>query len=231
MKLLKNFILLSLISVLSFPVFSQISISPQGSYLKLFGGSDVSNFGFGLKAEYSVNNKTFAGLGFNYYLPYKEDGTTQAYALSNQMIPSSINVDMEYSVSFMMITLSAKRYFFSDGSSTVGFYGMAEMGLILAPVKSTVVEEYPESLYEVSAYEEGSETLQNFLINAGLGLEGYIGFGNVFIESKLCLPANEVNGKQVEITIPASLCTNVGIRFSFGNSGYGSSRGRYRGKN
>ncbi len=220
MKTMFRIFSLAVFALIASQSFSQFMITGQGSYLKLLGGSDIKNFGFGGKLEYGINEKTVPYLGVNYYLPYKYSGMVEGSAFSSATSPQHIEVEAEHSISFTQITLGAKRYLGGSTESTVGFYILAELGYLLAPYKVTIVDDYDENMYEVFS-NTGKETLQNFIIDFGLGLDGNLSFGTIFIETKLCLPANKVNDQYVSIDIPASWCTNAGVRFTLGDSGRG----------
>lgn len=198
------------ITILSSQAYSQLSLGGQVSYLNLFGGTGLKSFGVGVKGDYAIDDKTVLSGGLNFYLPSTLTEGAYANAFSNQTSPSQIVIDTENKISFIHLYFGGKRYFVGDYEDDFGFYGLAEIGILLAPT-TTTLEEFDESKY-YSTVEEGRETLSNFTINFGAGVEKEIDFGYIFLDLKLNLPANQANGQAVAVEIPFSASINAGVR-------------------
>jgi hypothetical protein len=211
MKSIKQIIAILFISFISSQAYSQFSLGGQVSFLNLFGGTGLKNFGLGVKGEYAQSEKTILYGGINYFLASKYSDMTYANALSSLTSPSQIEVDVEYKVSFFHIYVGAKRYFIGDYEEDFCFYGFAEAGLLMAPVLTTL-SGYDKSLYSATAVDGSKETLTNFTLGFGPGIEKKFDFGYIFSDIKLTLPANQANGETVEVQIPASFGINVGVR-------------------
>ncbi|MGB0176330.1 MAG: hypothetical protein ACPF9D_04135 [Owenweeksia sp.] len=214
MKSIKRIAAILFISLLSSQAYSQISIGGQVSYLNLFGGSGLKNFGLGVKGDYALNDETVLSGGVNYYLPSTYSDFTYGTANSSQTSPTQIEIDVEYKVSFIHLYFGGRRYFVGDYEDDFGFYGLAEVGLLMAPV-TTTLGEYDESRYNTSIEDGAKETLINFTLNLGVGVEKELDFGYIFGDLKLNLPANQANGQYVPVEIPTSLSVNAGVRVPF----------------
>jgi len=210
----KQISIILLVLLLSSEAYSQISIGGQVSYLNLLGGSSLKNFGIGLKGDYAINDKTLVTGGASYFLGSTYSTTTYGNAYSSTTVPSRITLNVDYKVSFIQLFIGGKRYFVGDCEDDFGFYGLGELGLVLAPI-STTISDYDSDLYDAGVTEGSSETLLNFTIGFGLGIEKEFGFGYVFADLKLNLPANKVNESTVEIQIPAFMTINAGVRIPF----------------
>ena len=214
MKSVKQIIAILFISFLSSQAYSQISVGGQVSYLNVFGGTGLKSFGFGVKGDYALDDETVLSLGGNYYLPSTYSEFTYATAYSNFTTPSQVEVDVEYKVSFIHVYFGGRRYFVGDYEDDFGIYGLAEVGLLMAPV-TTTLGEYDESQYYTTVQDGAKETLVNFTLNIGAGVEKELDFGYIFGDLKLNLPANQANGEYVPVEIPTSVSVNAGVRFPF----------------
>ena len=200
---------------------AQISGGAQLSYLKLFGGTGISSLGLGLKGEYAASEKVAYLGGFNYYFPENEKYTTIANASSSDLDPNHVDVDYEQKFNFIHIYVGAKYYFAGETAGSFGVYGLGEAGYLFAPF-TTTVGDVPSGYH--TSLEDGTENVGNLTINFGIGGEGNIGFGYLFGDVKLNLPANQANGVEVAINIPASASFNAGVRVPFGDTGSSSKR-------
>lgn len=218
---IKKLLAISLLIIISIPSYSQyrrksnssdFSLSGQGSYIKFFGGSDVSNIGIGIKGDYGLRDDLGISGGFNYYLPYTMEGQTTATAKSSTTSPQYITVDEDTKIPFMNFYVGLKKYFVGGYSEDFGLYGIGEMGLLISNTSSELGD-YDEEKYTIETYD--AETLSNFMLTLGFGLEGNINFAYLFADVKLNLPANQENGEEVAVEIPASVVVNLGLRFPF----------------
>ena len=89
---------------------------------------------------------------------------------------------------------------------------MLDVGLMLAPVKYEYAS-YDQTAY--SLYENENTMLFNFSIGGGIGAEYKVGPGSVFSNLYLSLPANNVNGVVVEVSIPPAIGLSLGYRYMF----------------
>lgn len=211
MKSLKLIVSVLFITLLSSQAYSQLSLGGQVSYLNLFGGTGIKSFGIGIKGDYALDDRTVLTGGFNYYLPSKFSNEVYGNAYSSETSPSQIIIESENKISFMHIYFGAKRYFVGDYEDDFGFYGLAEVGILLAPT-STTLEDFNENKYYSTVDADQRETLSNFTINFGVGVEKDIDFGYLFADLKLNLPANQANGQAVAVDIPFSASINLGVR-------------------
>jgi len=209
-KLYSTLILMILIGT-SLQVNAQISLGGQVSYLKLFGESGINGIGLGINGGYAYKDDIYSYGGFNYYLPKTFEDNTYGYARDIATEPEEIIIESTYKVSMIHIYVGARKYFVGDTESDFGVYGLVEAGYLMVPIKSEVGT-YNKSLYFINEEEVSKEILGNFTIDLGIGAEKDFGFGYLFGDLKLNLPANRANGQVVEIVIPASVSINVGVR-------------------
>jgi|SRR5690554_309422 len=215
MKILKQLIILTFTILLSSKAHAQLSLGGQFSYLKLLAGTGISNYGFSLKGDYAISEDLVVTLGGSYYLPYKISEATTAYALNNQEEQSSIVVNYDRKFPFTHVFLGVKKYWGGSYESDFGFYGLLEVGFLTTTVTSEY-ESYDKSKYMID--DDEKLTFANFMITAGLGFEANIDFAYLFTDFKFNLPANQENGREVVIEIPASITANLGVRVPLGQS-------------
>lgn len=194
---------------------AQFSMDGMVSFQNMFGGSGLKNFGLGIKAEYALGDKTVITGGFKYYLPSNFEDYTYGYAYSSQTNPSQIEIETKTGVSFLHLTFGGKRYFVGDYEDNFGLYGIGEAGMLFAPVKTTITGNFDPELYYTTFEDGEKETLSNFTIGFGLGFDIDLDFGYLFTDLKLNLPANQVNGQTVSISIPPAVAIDAGIRIPF----------------
>lgn len=211
MKTIKILIVIIITGFITQNSYSQLSIGGQLSYLKLFGGTGLNGKGIGLKGDFAMNEKTIITGGFNYYKGNTYSGDVYGNALSSDISPNQILIPVEYKLSFMHIYGGVKRYFAGDCEEDFGFYGIVEAGLLMAPMV-TKVGSYDSKNYYTSVTDGEKETFSNLTINPGIGIEQNVGFGYLYADLKLNLPANNANGVEVEIQIPTSVSVNLGVR-------------------
>lgn len=216
MKKIKLFTLSLLLVCLSGLAYSQISVAPQASFVNFFGGTEIRSFGLGIKGEYATSDRFVPYGGVNFYFPNKSEGYATAVANDFNTTPSYIDVATSEKLSFIHLMFGAKFYFVGDYEDDFNFYGFGEAGYLLARYTEELTGNYDRQKYtlEESSYGE-TESFGNFTIAFGLGIEKDLDFGYLFFDTKLILPANNVNGQVVDISIPASIGLNAGLRFPF----------------
>lgn len=210
MKTIKHIFSFLVIMLVASKGYTQISGGAQLGYLGLLGDyGSYSSAGLGIKGEFARDEKTVITGEFNYFFGSSDKFEATANALSSSTSPSSITVSQENKISFMHFCVGGKRYFAGDYEDDFGIYGILQVGLMFVPV-STTVADYDRNSY--AGPESQSETLTNFTIGGGVGAEKKLSFGYIFADFKLNVPANNVNGQQVSISIPLSYTLNAGVR-------------------
>jgi hypothetical protein len=198
-----------------FNLQAQLSLSPQMSYIKLGGDSDVNSLGLGLKIEFGKDGNSVLYGGGNYYLSGKILDITEGLALSSSTSPSYIDIDVVYDINIVHLFLGGKRYLLGNyEEDNFGLYFMVEGGYMLMPI-TTKLSSYDKTLYASSIEDGAKETLSGLTLAGGIGVEKYLGMGFAFAEAKYNFPANQVNGLTVSVDIPSSLNFNVGLRIPF----------------
>jgi hypothetical protein len=195
---------------------SQFSIGGQASYLSLTGSSDLSNIGIGLRAEKVFDEKTVIQGGANYFLSSTFSDNAVATAFSSSTEPSQIDLDLQYELSFIYIYVGGKRYLVGGNDQSFSLYVDAEAGLLMAP-STTILGQYDESLYQTFIKDGDKETLANWTIGGGVGIEKAVGFGYLYTSAKIILPATESNGVTISYEIPTSYMITAGLRIPFGS--------------
>jgi hypothetical protein len=206
--------LLLLVTFSSTQLFSQLSLSGQTSYMRLFGNSNLNSIGFGMKMDYSNDEESAISLGINYHLPFNFSKPSIAYANNYTVSPSSIEYTNIKRISIINLSVAYKHYFLGDYVSDFGMYGIAEIGVFLIPISSSTGD-FDHTKYYTDDTENYNITIPNFTANAGFGAEKKINLGYLFYDTKLNIPVNQLYEDEVEVQIPLSLCINAGIRFTF----------------
>ncbi|MGZ4056828.1 MAG: hypothetical protein ACXVPU_04520 [Bacteroidia bacterium] len=190
-------------------------IGAQFSMLKLLGSGMPSLKGFGINALFSPKgNKNAFFADFNYYLHGTQNSSDYATAYSSTTDPQQVDITVATKISGVGFRVGFRRYMIKDISED-GFklYFHACAG-ILAFKGSSTSSGYDPALYS-TAFEPTSTAL-GFTIGGGFGAEYSIQSKvNIFLEGDLNIPANNVNGQDVEVEIPISLQAVVGVRFHF----------------
>lgn len=210
--------ILILLVLLSFSKgYSQMSLSPQASYLRV--GTyprPTSNFGLGIKGGYKVLKKTIAYGGFSYYFPFVLDQDSiylNAYDYTTN--PNVFEVFTEDKISFYHFFIGSKRYFGKRGNEGgFNFYLLVEAGFLLGAYSENLISQtYNEELYKAPLTDK--KMLESWNVNFGFGFEKRILKIYLFTDFKLNMPATEVNGSAVITDLPPSIDCNLGLRFPF----------------
>ena len=210
--MIKKTITMLFIACLSTSAFAQFSLGAQFSYVKFFGGSEVKNSGLGLQGQYGLSEDKVVYGGFNLYKAYEQKGSFSAQASSNQTSPSTIDVDFTNKIPLTNVYIGFKKYFVGEyDDENFGFYGLLEMGY-MGSKYTYDLDDYDDVAYNLTVEDE---TVSNFMITLGTGIEKGFDFGYLFSDLKLNIPANQENGEAVEVEIPASFSFNLGYRKMF----------------
>ena len=165
--------------------------------------------GIGLRGEYHLQDRLGIRAGFDYFFGKSTDYVASGSAFSSVTSPSYIDVNYTESYSIINVAVGGKYYFVGDYEEDFGFYGLVDVGILLAPVKYEY-EAYNASLYDV--YEGENTMLFNFSIGGGVGVEYKVGPGSVFGDVYLTVPANQVDGLVVEVQVPPAAGLSLGYR-------------------
>jgi hypothetical protein len=217
LKHTKFFGAIALILLLSSSVHAQVRLGTHASFMTLFGGTGVKTFGLNANGEYAKSEKlAFTGT-LGYYFPGKIESTTYGNAMSSTTSPNQIEVPVTYSISFIYGALGAKYYFINEFEDDFAVYGLADIGIMLAPTKVTVGE-YDRSLYYTTEQDGETETLGNYTLGLGAGAEYNVGVGYLFGDLKLVIPAGSYNSRTGAegVEVPGCFLINAGIKFPIG---------------
>ncbi len=211
MKTMKKIVIVLFVTFLSIQVNAQISLGGQASFIHLFGKTGINTFGIGVKGDYAKSEKIVITAGFNYFIPSTYSDYTYGNSFSSMTSPSQIDVDVDYKVSLYHVFVGGKYYLVNDCEDDFGLYGIAEAGLMMGAV-TTTLGDFNDNLYYTSMDDGAKESLSNFTLDIGIGGEFDLDFGYLFADLKLLLPVNTVDGQTVEVEIPASVSLSVGVR-------------------
>jgi len=170
-----------------------------GQYSNLsWSDVDLSNHGFGLVGGYYFKDRMDVNVAANFYS--KTDTTI---------------IGVNYEVSVFLIDASLNYYLLGRPQETnAGFYGIA--GLSFANVKQTI------DFAGVPL--EGEEAGLQTYFNIGAG----VCWKYLFLNWKINLAPNEVNGQAVTASFSNFSTLNIGAKFDLGKGGSKSSYGRKR---
>lgn len=215
--MIKKIMICLFISSLSISTFAQLSVGGHFSSINFLAGSEVKNTGFAISVNYGLDDikdglVAYGGIGI--YSAYKQEGSFVASANSNTTVPSNLNVNYTNELPLTNVFIGLKKYFVGDyDDENFGIYGIGQLGYMSS--KSTLkIDNYDEANYSLNLI-EGDDKASNFMISLGAGFEKGFDFGFFFGEAKINLTANEENGQQVLVEIPASTELNVGYRYMF----------------
>lgn len=194
-----------------------IGVGGHASFLKLFGSGGSALIGIGINGLYSSDGERNAFFGdFTYYFPGKITGTSYANAYSSTTSPSQIEINTETKITTLGLRIGYRRYLINDVSEE-GFKAYLNVAAGLLMIKGTTVS--TTTTYDVSLYDEQFEptvSLSGFTIGGGIGAEYSLASKvNLFCEANINVPANTVNGAEVEVEIPIFAQILIGARYHF----------------
>lgn len=194
---------------------AQLALGGEAGYT--IGGGVLSNVNLGLRADYALTEENGIMGGVSFLLPNKYESTVSFTSKSNGI--GSQSVASEVKIGGTIIHAQYKRFFFGgEYEDGFGFYGGAGIALNIFTYKETITGTYNSSThYAPSSFEGGEykETAPGFSLNFGIGFDVANRDGNAFhMETFLNIPANQSNGQDIEVVIPASLNLRLGYRFA-----------------
>jgi hypothetical protein len=211
----KSWLIIIVMVLFSTQLIAQFSMSVGSSYLNTFGETGLKNFGINGQAGFNLDEKTQIYLSGNYYFPKKIDETLYAFSKVDPMMQKEIPV--QYGVSFSHFSLGARRSFVGAFDDVFNFYGVAEGALMFASMKLiTDMKAATPRGYTVKEDDLENMFFGNPTIGLGLGFEVQLDLPYLYSEIKLNIPSNSVNGREIEVSIPASFSVFLGLRFPFG---------------
>lgn len=183
-----------------------------------YGAAGINSLGLNIRGEYNLTEKNSVVIGFTYGFPNKFSTTVSANALDGLNPVQQIDVPATYSFSFHELYVQYDRYFFTTNADDFGFYGLLGGGMILVPNGTVSYGTYDKTQYSLQDA-GGSAGTSGFIIRAGLGFSIKLGPVIGYAEGKLDIPANNVNGQSVDVTIPFGMGGAFGVRVPFGGGG------------
>lgn len=196
--------------------YAQFYLGGNLSFAKYLGGSDLKSIGLGLSGEFSPDQEmSLTRIGINYGLKTSYDETYSAEAIDFSTSPQYIDVTGKSKIGFFNIMVDYKRFFGDGDYEAGGFYGFFGVGLSIATISYTA-DAFDESKYRLLFNIDEKEKYMQFTIRGGLGYDIELGFGNFYGEAFVNVPANNVAGQYVAISIPMSFGIQAGIRVPIG---------------
>ncbi|MBS1635535.1 MAG: hypothetical protein JST26_06390 [Bacteroidetes bacterium] len=188
-------------------------VGVQSSALKLLGNKMLIGFGLnGLYAPGGGKNAFFTD--FTYYMPGIQTSTDYGYAYSSLTEPSEVTVQVQTKITGFGFRIGYKRYLIHEVSEE-GFkmYFQAAVGVMAFKGTNTTTG-YDKSEYYTVV--EPVSAAVGYPIGGGLGFEYSIRSKiNIYLEGNINIPANTVNGEQIEVQIPVSAQGVFGLRYHF----------------
>lgn len=166
--------------------------------------------GVGVKGGYALE-QMILGAEVGYGSFSETTRMTTANAFSSGTEPSYIDVESTLNTTAFELKGYGK-YFFSGGSEDGGFFGTVKVNLAFF----TLDESYDATENERNNYdipEDGEENMTQPYIDLGVGYELELGPGKAYAEVIAGLPANEVNGQQIDVSAPLYFGPMLGYRF------------------
>ncbi|MFT7344430.1 MAG: hypothetical protein ACI9XP_001014 [Lentimonas sp.] len=199
-----NLLIAGLSLCLCFSAQSQISGGAQLSYFNFLGYT--SSPGFGIKGFYEQSDKIMAYGAVNFYPGGKMEGTSSVQSKDGFGLKE---IDATSKFKIFNIQVGARYYFVGGTEETFGVYGGAAASFIGATAKTEYEQHGDDAFVE---REDEKEFISGFGLSAHLGAEYNIGFGSVFFDASVGLPANQANGEAVSVSFGAFAQIDAGIR-------------------
>lgn len=223
MKKLKKIAVIVVLSLFASQSYAQMSFGGSVGYFKMFGDySEISNLAVNLQGHYAVSDKILVTLSAGYCLPKSFPAYDEDLIVTATGLPDGTTVEMTEKVSFIPISVEGKYFFVGEVEGDFNMYGLVGAGYLLG-IDKISAGDYNKNIYD-EPFTEGA-SLGNFTLNAGLGAEFNLGFGYLFVDGKILLPANLTTGSNstvdtsTDVTpkLPASIMVNAGVRIPLGN--------------
>ena len=204
-------------------VDAQFNFGAQFSYLNGFDENNSGHAGGAVKLEYSASPEIAVVGGFGYYSTAEYNTEYIAQAYSSLTVPQTMVVNVRNEVSAMRFFLGAKRYVvgqhysFKKGNG-LGVYLEADFGVLLANYvgKAEVSSTVNAEIYELNISDVNLGSILDYNLSAGAGIEKKIAsfymYGEVLGNVKLY----QRSYTSIRLSIPFSLCANIGIRIPLG---------------
>jgi len=168
---------------------------------------------FGAAVEIGFLRSIRVGINADVLMPTTERSTTPLfYKEDNVQSEESVPVTLKYFT--FSPELYVKKFFGKEREHAYnGFY--IGMGFSYKMFKyNQTIGDYNTGVY-TTTYQNAEETIKHPFIGLLLGYEFAAGPGNLGVELKADLPANEVNGYAIEVKLPAMF--KLGVTYRFGN--------------
>lgn len=212
---MKMLILFIGISTLSFQSYAQLSGGPRLAFdLYLFSGRKAPSVGGFM--EWSSSDMGSMRIGGSFAPPIKETVNLDASANYGYTHPQHIEVELNYKYSFYHLYYDYKRYYGAGGYTYGGFYTATGVGYNLAIGRGDIdFGSYSQNLYSLDSPVQVSEleVLGQFMLRGYVGYELNVDFGMIAPELGVSVPANQINGAYVPISLPPFIEAAIAIRF------------------
>lgn len=194
---------------------SRIYFGAGLSFAKLFGGSGLSAFiGPGINGGVSLGQKMSIGGYFNYGFGGSYESAVVGYDERSGTPPyASQTLTGSYSTRMMDIGVDWRFNFVGKVVAKVQWFGVFGASASLLRLGEIELDNPNHGLTVDQAYLEATNYSQLY-INAGTGLEVSLGKVQLIGDLRLRLPANQVNGQYVSISMPAGFAFGIGARYS-----------------
>jgi len=168
---------------------------------------------FGAAVEFGFLRTIRVGINADVLMPSTEKTETQLF-YKEDMMPAEETTITTLKYFTFSPELYVKRYFGKEREYAYnGFY--IGMGFSYKMFKyNQTVGDYNTGIYQTT-FKNAEETIKHPFIGLMLGYEFAAGPGNLGVELKADLPANEVNGYAIEVKLPAMI--KLGVTYRFGN--------------
>ncbi len=201
---------------------AQFNIGAQGTIGAFSGGVGFLKGG-GIEAGYGLiksrkhkdaGSKLFVCASFNYYGGGNGTGSFYSTALSSINPVQEITVPYTWKLHLIQVNVGAKYYLAGGMAAPFSFYGQVGLSIEDMPVK------YTTGSYNRSQYDDSQEPLNENSIGAafhlGVGIDVKAGPVHIYLATRLIIPANQVNGEDIEIVIPFAAVADLGVRIPIG---------------
>lgn len=187
-------------------------IGPNLSFFNFNGLGVIS--GAGLKLKSINDEKGMWTMDLIYNVPFNVAISFPAYLANySTNLPEKIYVDGKVAITFYELSLMGNYFIATKTTSKFGVYigvGFSYVFVTMTPN----VGKYDDTNYHIS--ENETQYLDGATGNFSLGAQLKLGNGTVFLEPRLCYPADKVNSTTVKFNpIPMSYGAKIGYTFDF----------------